>query len=155
MHNALVTYSPGGSTHDWTVVATWTLRAVGDVGLGTAREAIPTLWTIRARVQLGCTGFVCTHGALVAASRGGILEEASVAVDGIVPSRNGPCNMARRLKISPDSSGTVTNSTLPGMFAKKVTCTSSTLALMAKIAPPYKLHVAPAGNSSKESSGKF
>jgi hypothetical protein len=28
------------------------------------------------------------------------------------------------------------------MFEKKVTCTNWTLALLAKIAPPYKLHVA-------------
>jgi hypothetical protein len=40
------------------------------------------------------------------------------------------------------SSGTATTPTLPGMFEKKVTCTSSTMALVAKIAPPYKLYVA-------------
>jgi hypothetical protein len=88
-------YSPRDGTHGRPVVAAWTLGAVGYVGLGTAREAIPTLWAIRARVELVCIGFVCTHGALVAAFRGGILEEASVAFDGVVTSRNGTCNTAR------------------------------------------------------------
>ena len=88
-------YSPRDGTHGRPVIAAWTLRAVGYVGLGTAGETIPTLRAIRARVELVCTGLVCTHGALVAASRGDILEEASVAVDGVVPSRNGTCNTAR------------------------------------------------------------
>ena len=81
-------YSPRDGTHGRPVIAAWTLGAVGYVGLGTAREAIPTLRAIRARVELVCIGFVCTHGALVAASRGGILEEASVAGDGVVRSTN-------------------------------------------------------------------
>ena len=88
-------YSPRDGTHGRPVIAAWTLGAVGYVGLGTAREAIPTLRAIRARVELVCIGFVCTHGALVTASRGKILEEASVAFDGVVPSRNGTCNTAR------------------------------------------------------------
>jgi hypothetical protein len=88
-------YSPRDGTHGRPVIAAWTLRAVGYVGLGTAGEAIPTLRAIGARVELVCIGFVCTHGALVAAFRGGILEEASVAFDGVLPSRNGTCNTAQ------------------------------------------------------------
>jgi hypothetical protein len=95
LHCGNLQYSPRDGTHGRPVIAAWTLGAMGYVGLGTASEAIPTLRAIQARVHLVCTGFVCTHGALVAASRGGILEEASVAFYGVVPSRNGTCNTAR------------------------------------------------------------
>jgi hypothetical protein len=40
-------------------------------------------------VAVICTGCVFTDVALAAAFRGGILEEASVAGDGVVPSSNG------------------------------------------------------------------
>jgi hypothetical protein len=62
---------------------------VGDVGLGNARFAISTLWAIGALYAAVCGFFESTHGALVAAFRGVILEEASVAFDGVLPSHNG------------------------------------------------------------------
>ena len=65
------TFSTSGAVscaRSWSVVAAWALGAVdGDVGLSTAREAIPTLWAIGARVQTVCTALVCTHNTLVAA----------------------------------------------------------------------------------------
>ena len=80
----------GSSPLTWSVVAAWALGAVdGDVGLSTAREAIPTLWAIGARVQTVFTKLVCADNTLIAAFSSGMLVEASEAGDGVVSSSSG------------------------------------------------------------------
>ena len=62
---------------------------MGDIDLGTAGCGIPTLWTIRARIESVCVVFICAHVALLAAAGGSVDEKATVAADGVLGSRDG------------------------------------------------------------------